>query len=204
MASSCTASSWPAWSSTARSSRTSPSATPRPSPDLPTSPARRPRPLPPRHSEARDDNLPGAHRGALFCALITSHHNPTLQDIRRLIARRERGRFVAEGEDVVAAADEAGWEPVVRLKAGEDVSAEALAKISSLGSGTRELAVYEERWAAAAGPLCIALWGPGALAAPRGGGGGGERDRRTAAGALARGGVLSWGPRLGRHRPRDR
>src|SRR3954452_24168952 len=159
MASSCTASSWPAWSSTARSSRTSPSATPRPSPDLPTSPARRPRPLPPRHSEARDDNLPGAHRGALFCALITSHHNPTLQDIRRLIARRERGRFVAEGEDVVAAADEAGWEPIVRLNAGEDVSAEALAKISALGSGTRELAVYEERWAAAAGPLCVALWG---------------------------------------------
>ena len=76
-----------------------------------------------------------------------------------MIARKERGRFVAEGEDLVAAADEAGWEPIVRLKAGEDVSAEALAKISALGSGTRELAVYEERWAAAAGPLCVALWG---------------------------------------------
>ena len=91
--------------------------------------------------------------------MITSVHNPTLQDIRRLIARKERGRFVAEGEDLLAAADEAGWEPIVRLKAGEDVSAEALAKVSSLGSGTRELAVYEERWAAAAGPLCVALWG---------------------------------------------
>jgi TrmH family RNA methyltransferase len=91
--------------------------------------------------------------------LITSHHNPTLQEIRRLLARKTPGRFVAEGEDLVAAADAAGWEPVRRLRAGEDVSAEALAKISALGSGTRELAVYEERWGAAAGPLCVALWG---------------------------------------------
>jgi TrmH family RNA methyltransferase len=91
--------------------------------------------------------------------LITSHHNPTLQEIRRLLARKTPGRFVAEGEDLVAAADAAGWEPVLRLRAGEDVSAEALAKISALGSGTRELAVYEERWGAAAGPLCVALWG---------------------------------------------
>jgi TrmH family RNA methyltransferase len=93
--------------------------------------------------------------------LITSHHNQTLQDIRRLLARKERGRFVAEGEDLLAAADAAGWEPLVRLRAGVDVSAEALAKISALGSGTREVAVYEERWAAAAGPLCVALWGVG-------------------------------------------
>jgi TrmH family RNA methyltransferase len=91
--------------------------------------------------------------------LITSHHNPTLQEIRRLLARKAPGRFVAEGEDLLAAADAAGWEPVLRLRAGVDVSAEALAKISALGSGTRELAVYEERWGAAAGPLCVALWG---------------------------------------------
>jgi TrmH family RNA methyltransferase len=91
--------------------------------------------------------------------LITSHHNPTLQEVRRLLARKALGRFVAEGEDLLAAADAAGWEPVLRLRAGEDVSAEALARISALGSGTRELAVYEERWGAAAGPLCVALWG---------------------------------------------
>jgi TrmH family RNA methyltransferase len=91
--------------------------------------------------------------------VITSHKNSTLQDVRRLIARRERGRFVAEGEDLVAAADAAGWEPLLRLRVGEDVTEEALAKVSSLGSGTRELAVYEERWAAAAGPLAVALWG---------------------------------------------
>ena len=40
-----------------------------------------------------------------------------------------------------------------------DVEADALAKVSSLGSGTRELAVYEERWAQPAGPVCVALWG---------------------------------------------
>jgi TrmH family RNA methyltransferase len=91
--------------------------------------------------------------------VITSHHNPTLQEIRRLNAKREGGRFVAEGEDLLAAADEAGWEPVVRLRAGVDVSAEALAKVSSLGSGSREVAIYEERWGVPEGPLCVALWG---------------------------------------------
>ena len=91
--------------------------------------------------------------------MITSHHNQLLKDIRRLHRRRDGGRFVAEGEDLVAAADAAGWTPVVRLRAGVDVEAEALAKISSLGSGTRELAVYEERWAQPAGAVCVALWG---------------------------------------------
>ena len=92
--------------------------------------------------------------------MITSHHNPVLKDIRRLLARKDSdGRFVAEGEDLLAAADAAGWQPLVRLRAGEDVAPAALAKVSALGSGTRELAVYDERWAAPAGPLCVALWG---------------------------------------------
>src|SRR3954469_16857385 len=91
--------------------------------------------------------------------MITSATNPLLKDIRRLQARRERGRFVAEGEDLLAAAAEAGWPPVHVLRAGVDVSEEALAKVSTLGSGTRELGVFEERWAAPAGPLCVALWG---------------------------------------------
>jgi TrmH family RNA methyltransferase len=91
--------------------------------------------------------------------MITSHHNPLLKDIRRLTARRERGRFVAEGEDLLAAAAQAGWSPVHLLRAGVEVSEDALAKVSSLGSGTRALAVFEERWAAPAGPLCVALWG---------------------------------------------
>ena len=95
----------------------------------------------------------------LQTTVITSHHNQLLKDIRRLHRRREGGRFVAEGEDLVAAADAAGWTPVVRLRAGVDVEEAVLAKVSSLGSGTRELAVYEERWAQPAGPVCVALWG---------------------------------------------
>jgi len=75
-----------------------------------------------------------------------------------LLARKDRGRFVAEGEDLLAAAAEHGWDPLLLLRADEDVTAEALAKVSSLGSGTRELAVFEERWAAPAAP-CVALWG---------------------------------------------
>jgi RNA methyltransferase, TrmH family len=95
--------------------------------------------------------------------LITSHHNPLLKDVRRL-QRRPRGdaRFVAEGEDLLAAADAAGWAPSVRLVAGVDVEAGALARVSALGSGSRVLGVYEERWAPEPpGPLCVALWGVG-------------------------------------------
>jgi TrmH family RNA methyltransferase len=92
--------------------------------------------------------------------VITSHQNPLLKDIRRVGARKERGRFVAEGEDLLAAADGAGWQPLHLLRAGVEVSEEALARVSALGSGTRALAVYEERWAdKPAGPLVLALWG---------------------------------------------
>ena len=91
--------------------------------------------------------------------MITSHHNPKLQAIRKLQRKRDE-RFVAEGEDLLAAADAAGWPALERYVAGVDVEAEALAKVSSLGSGTRALAVYEQRWAERpTGPLCVALWG---------------------------------------------
>jgi RNA methyltransferase, TrmH family len=90
--------------------------------------------------------------------MITSPHNDKLKEIRRLQRRREE-RFVAEGEDLVAAADDAGWPAVYRLRAGVDIAPELLDEVSGLGSGTRELAVYDRRWAAPAGPLCVALWG---------------------------------------------
>jgi len=91
--------------------------------------------------------------------VITSHHNPKLKEIRKLLRRRD-GRFVAEGEDLLAAADAAGWPAVERLEAGVDVEADVLARVSGLASGTRALAVYDERWAErATGPLCVALWG---------------------------------------------
>jgi TrmH family RNA methyltransferase len=102
--------------------------------------------------------------------MITSPHNEKLKEIRRLAARRrdrERvGRFVAEGEDLLAAADASGWRPVMRFAAvgsglpGIEIEPELLASVSGLGSGTRALAVYEERWAAApTGPLCVYLHG---------------------------------------------
>ena len=101
---------------------------------------------------------------------ITSPHNDKLKEIRKLQKRRPHppGRFVAEGEDLLAAADEAGWAPVERLVAagsgleGTEVEPELLAQVSALGSGTRAIAVYEQRWAAApAGPVCVALHGVG-------------------------------------------
>ena len=93
--------------------------------------------------------------------MITSHHNPLLKDIRRLQRRRD-GRFVAEGEDLLAAADAAGWAALARLRAGIDVDADVLAKVSALGSGSRELGVFEEHWAPEpAGPLCVCLQGVG-------------------------------------------
>ena len=91
--------------------------------------------------------------------MITSHHNPKLKEIRKLLRRRD-GRFVAEGEDLLAAADAAGWPAIERLVAGVDIEGDVLARVSGLASGTRALAVYEERWAdAPTGPLCVALWG---------------------------------------------
>jgi RNA methyltransferase, TrmH family len=99
---------------------------------------------------------------------ITSPHNEKLKEIRKLNQRRrwrERtGRFVAEGEDLLAAADDAGWAAVERFCAegsglpGTEVERSLLSSASGLGSGTRALAVYEERWAPTpAGPLCVYL-----------------------------------------------
>jgi RNA methyltransferase, TrmH family len=99
---------------------------------------------------------------------ITSPHNPHLKEIRRLHRRRSRdqaGRFVAEGEDLLAAADAAGWPTLERYcaagsgLAGTEVAPAALRAVSALGSGTRALGVYEQRFAVPAGPVCLALWG---------------------------------------------
>lgn len=101
---------------------------------------------------------------------ITSPHNDKLKEIRKLARRRERdarGRFVAEGEDLVAAAHSAGWPPVHLLSAagsglaGEAVDEPLLDAVSGLGSGSRTIGVYEARWAAPCGPLCVYLHGVG-------------------------------------------
>jgi len=102
---------------------------------------------------------------------IASTHNPRLKALRRLQTKRERSRsatFVAEGEDLILAAGEAGRPAIegYRLAGsglGEpgfhDVEAEALASVSVLGSASRVLAVYEQRWGEPAGPLCVYLHG---------------------------------------------
>jgi RNA methyltransferase, TrmH family len=100
---------------------------------------------------------------------ITSPHNEALKEVRKLGGRRWRDKlreFVAEGEDLLEAADAAGWQPRLRLAqqgsglAGVEVAPGLLREVSALGSGTRTLAVYPQRWAAApAGPVCVALWG---------------------------------------------
>jgi TrmH family RNA methyltransferase len=100
---------------------------------------------------------------------IASAHNQRLKELRRLQGKRERertGTFVAEGEDLVAAAARAGRTPLAGYReagsglggAGfQDVQRDALARVSALGSGARVIGVYEQRWSEPAGPLCVYL-----------------------------------------------
>ena len=102
---------------------------------------------------------------------IASQQNPRLKAVRRLQSKRERertGTFVAEGEDLLAAAQQAGRVPLEGYRVAgsgaggphfHDVERDVLARVSALGSGTRVLAVYEQRWGAATGPLCVYLHG---------------------------------------------
>jgi RNA methyltransferase, TrmH family len=100
---------------------------------------------------------------------ITSPHNESLKEVRKLAGRKWRDKtrsFVAEGEDLIDAARAAGWTPELLLceagsgLAGEEVAAHLLKQVSQLGSSTRALAVYPQRWAPApVGPVCVALWG---------------------------------------------
>ena len=53
---------------------------------------------------------------------------------------------MAEGEDLVEAARAASWEPELLLAAGEDVEPRLLDAVSTLGSGTRVIGVYRQRW----------------------------------------------------------
>jgi TrmH family RNA methyltransferase len=102
---------------------------------------------------------------------ITSRHNESLKELRKLAGRRWRDklqRFVAEGEDLLDAADAAGWPALVRyVEAGSglqgvEVAPHVLREVSQLGSGTRALGVYAQRWAPRpVGPVCVGLWGVG-------------------------------------------
>ncbi len=92
--------------------------------------------------------------GALFVSVITSADNEKLKTIRKLQQKRWRaklGQFSAEGEDLI------GPNPVFLLRAGEDVEPELLDAVSTLGSGTRVIGVYEQRWAEPEGDLLVYL-----------------------------------------------
>jgi TrmH family RNA methyltransferase len=88
--------------------------------------------------------------------MITSADNHKLKTIRKLQQKRWRtklGLFSAEGEDLV------GPNPQFLLRAGEDVEPELLDAVSTLGSGTRLIGVYKQRWAEPTGDLLVYLHG---------------------------------------------
>src|SRR5207342_2682165 len=83
--------------------------------------------------------------------MIESPHIEKLKLVRKLRERKQRereGAFVSEGEDLVEAGLAAGVEPRFLLTSagsdlgGEEVEPELLAEASSLGSGTRAIAVW--------------------------------------------------------------
>ena len=102
--------------------------------------------------------------------MIESPHNEKLKLVRKLHERKHReraGAFLSEGEDLVEAGLAAGLEPRLLLTAagsgldGEEVEPELLASVSSLGSGTRAIAVWPQRWAEPGGAPCLYLHGVG-------------------------------------------
>jgi len=96
--------------------------------------------------------------------MITSPDNTQLKLIRGLARKKERdksGLFAAEGEDLVEAARLAGWEPEVLLRSGEDVEPDLLDRVSALGSGSRVIGVYRQRFSQPGGERSVYLHGAG-------------------------------------------
>lgn len=100
--------------------------------------------------------------------MITSPHNEKLKQVRRLRDRKHRereGLFATEGEDLLEAGLAAGQQPHILLTAagsglgGEEVESQLLAGVSALGSGTRAIAVWAQRWAEEARPPSVYLHG---------------------------------------------
>jgi TrmH family RNA methyltransferase len=87
--------------------------------------------------------------------VISARDNPKLKTVRKLGSRRQReklGLFAAEGEDLVAAALENGWQlefalvdaarpPGLQLRA-EQVASHLLAEVSTLGHAPRVIGVF--------------------------------------------------------------
>ena len=94
--------------------------------------------------------------------MISSADNDKLKTIRKLQQKRWRaklGLFAAEGEDLVDAAQAAGWPAEFVLHAGEDVEPELLDEVSTLGSGSRVIGVYPQRFGEPGGLVSVYLHG---------------------------------------------
>ena len=95
--------------------------------------------------------------------MITSATNPKLRLVHRLLeSRRQRekeGLFVCEGEDLVAAAEDVGIEPVELLVAGENVEPALLARVSTLAHPPRVMGIYpRDVLPRGVEPVSLSLW----------------------------------------------
>lgn len=102
--------------------------------------------------------------------MIESPQNEKLKLVRKLRDRKHRereGLFATEGEDLLEAGLAAGAVPRFMLVAagsgleGEEVEPDLLADVSSLGSGTRVIAVWPLQWAERPATPCFYLHGVG-------------------------------------------
>ena len=102
--------------------------------------------------------------------MIESPQNEKLKQVRKLRDRKHRereGAFATEGEDLLEAGLAAGAEPRFVLVAagsgldGEEVEPGLLAEVSTLGSSTRVIAVWPQRWAKEPASPCFYLHGVG-------------------------------------------
>ena len=93
--------------------------------------------------------------------MITSRDNEKLKLVRKLHERRWRdklGLFFVEGEDLVDAALDAGYNAVDVLVSGEDVEPALLAEVSTLGHPPRVIGVFRRRESSATAETTLALW----------------------------------------------
>ncbi len=93
--------------------------------------------------------------------MITSRDNEKLRLVRKLHERRWRdklGLFFVEGEDLVDAAVDGGFEQVELLVAGEGVEPPLLAEVSTLGHPPRVIGVFRRRESAGTADVALALW----------------------------------------------
>jgi RNA methyltransferase, TrmH family len=94
--------------------------------------------------------------------VITSKDNAKLKLVRGLQRKKERaetGLFACEGEDLCDAALAAGIEPVELLVAGDNVSPDLLASVSTLPHPARAIGVFRAADLPSGGRhTCLALW----------------------------------------------